>query len=457
MNGYTDIPADAMSLRVPPHSVEAEQSVMGALLIDNAVWDRASRLVGADFYRREHKLIFAAIGKLVNAGKPADVVTVFEELASLGQADECGGLGYLNSLAQSVPSAAHMRRYAEIVHERAVLRRVISTADEAQKLAWDSRDAVDTIDRITTMFGELQRHQVRKAPRQIGELVLPRTEHYEALATGGVQAGWRTHISVLTHKLSGGMRPGGVYVLAARPAVGKSSFAAELGINFGLDGLPALFLSQEMGDAEVTDRAVATVGRVSYTSLQTGQVTDDGWGRIAEAADRLSKVPFYIDDQPALTLREIRAKAKSVKGLKVLVIDYLQLTASSRKDGNRNAEIEEVSRGLKALAKELGIAVIVLSQLNREVDKRPGKRPQLSDLRDSGAIEQDADVILFLWPVREHPERGVKVIGLDIAKNRQGPTGSLALEFHGDTQRWTASHESLDATNPATNRSKAFE
>lgn len=457
MSARDDIPADGEGLRVPPHSVEAEHSVLGGILIDNAVWERASdRLTEKDFYRHEHKLIFAAIGKLVNAGKPADVVTVFDELESQGQAKECGGLDYLNSLAQSVPSAANMRRYAEIVHERALLRRVISTADEAQKLAWGSRDAVDTIDRITTMFGELQRHQVRKTPRQIGELVLPRTEHYEALANGDVQAGWRTRIPALTHKLSGGMRPGGVYVLAARPAVGKSSFAAELGINFGLDGLPTLFLSQEMGDAEVTDRAVANVGRVSYTSLQTGQVTEDGWGRIVEAADRLSKVPFYIDDQPALTLRDIRTKAKSVKGLKVLTLDYLQLTASSRKDGNRNAEIEEVSRGLKALAKELGIAVIVLSQLNREVDKRPGKRPQLSDLRDSGAIEQDADVVLLMWPVREHQDKGVKVIGLDIAKNRQGPTGSLTLEFHGDTQRWSESIEPLESTNPTT-KHKAFE
>ena len=425
-----------------PWSAEAEQSVLGGLLLDNGAWDRAADYVTErDFYNAQHRTIFSAIGAIVAACRPADVITVFEALQRAGKADDCGGMVYLNALAQSVPSAANMRRYAEIVREHAARRTLIATADEALTLTRD-REQADvgvTIDRITTMFGELQRHQVRKMPRSIADIAIERLDHYTALEEGTAVAGWPTHIQALDSRLNGGVRAGGLYILAARPAVGKSSFAQSLGLALAGDGLTTLFLSLEMGDTEVADRGVASAGRLSYSALLTGKMTDDSWSRASEAMENLGRLPFYVDDQPALTLRDIRFKAKSVKGIKVLILDYLQLCASTRRDGNRNGEIEEISRGLKALAKELGIAVIALSQLNRDVEKRTNKRPALSDLRDSGAIEQDADVVMFLWPVREFEDEGRRIVGLGIDKNRQGRLGEFGLDFFGDTQRWTQS------------------
>ena len=437
-----------------PWSCEAEQSVLGGLLLDNSAWDRAaaSLLTGGEFYSEQHRTIYAAICGLVSAGKPADIITVFEALQRAGKAESSGGLSYLNSLAQSVPSASNIRRYADIVRERAAKRTLIATADQALTLAREEGDWGATVDRITTMFGELQRHQVRKVPRAIADIAIEHIDHYTALEEGTVTAGWSTHIPALDSRLNGGLRPGDLCILAARPSGGKSSFSQYLGLTFAKDGLPALFLSLEMGEAEVADRAVASAGRVSYSALLTGKMDSDHWSRTSEAMERLGRLPFFIDDQPALTLRDIRIKAKSVKGLKVLILDYLQLCAGTRRDSNRNSEIEEISRGLKALAKELGIAVIALSQLNRDVEKRTNKRPALSDLRDSGAIEQDADVVMFLWPVREFEAEGRRIIGLGIDKNRQGRLGDVGLDFYGDTQRWGES--TADIRPPVPSRSQ---
>jgi replicative DNA helicase len=442
---------EVSQLRVPPHSVNAEQSVLGSLLINNGAWDQVGNLLReADFYKFEHRLIFAAISTLINATKPADVITVSEQLKRHGKEEECGGLEYLVALAGSVPSAAHVRRYAEIVREKAEWRALIAAADEAFTVAREEGGTIaQKLDRITSRFGELERHQVRKMPRLIADIALERTEHYEALQNGTATAGWPTGIPALDRRLNGGLRAGSLYVLAARPSVGKSSFAQCLAHNLAGDGLPTLFLSLEMGDTEVADRGVANAGRVSYSALLTGKMRDDDWSRASEAVDRLGRLPFYIDDQPALTLHDIRVKAKSIKGLKILVLDYLQLCAGARRDGNRNGEIEEISRGLKALAKELGIAVLALSQLNRDVEKRALKRPTLSDLRDSGAIEQDADVVMFLWPVREHEAESLRIIGLGVDKNRQGRLGDVGLDFYGDTQRWSES--SADIRPPARN------
>lgn len=419
-----------------PWDQVAEQSVLGALLLDNSAFDRIAGLVQAPhFFDSRHRAIFGAIGKLVVACKPADAVTVRALLDREGQA-EAGDLAYLEALSTSVPSATNVRRYAEIVRERASRRALIATADEALSLAVNAAEVPVTLDRITSMFGELERQQVRKAPRSISDIAIERIDHYTDLAEGKVAAGWPTHIPGLDFRLNGGLRAGSLYILAARPSVGKSSFAQALGLNLAGDGRATLFLSLEMGDTEVADRGVSNTGRVSYSALLTGKMQDDHWSRASEAMHRLGELRFFVDDQPALTLHDIRVKAKAVKGLKVLILDYLQLCAGTRRDGNRNSEIEEISRGLKALAKELGIAVLALSQLNRDVEKRTSRRPALSDLRDSGAIEQDADVVMFLWPVRELEAEGRRIIGLGIDKNRQGRLGEFGLDFHGDTQRW---------------------
>lgn len=431
-------------LRVPPHSIEAEQALLGALLLSNRGWDHcANVVVEGDFYRHEHRVIFRAIGALIVANKEADIITVSNRLNDDKEARDFGGTKYLNALVQSVASGAGAKRYAEIVRQKSINRALISAVDEAGIIAWNEGEAVDSVDRITSLFSSMQKRQVRKEPRAIADIAIERIQHYEDLADGKKVAGWRTHIPALTAKLNGGVRPGNLYILAARPSVGKSSLAQDLGLAFAEDGLCTLFLSQEMADTEVADRGVANRGRLSYSALLTGAMNNDNWTRASEAMDALGKLPFFVDEEPSLTMHSIRAKAKMVKGLKVLILDYLQLCASTRKDGNRNSEIEEISRGLKTLAKELGIAVLALSQLNRDVEKRANRRPTMSDLRDSGAIEQDADVVMFLWPVREFPSEGRKIVGLGIDKNRQGRLGEFGLDFFGDVQRWQESEADI--------------
>lgn len=438
-----------------PWSVEAEQSVLGGLLIDCGAWDRVGdMLTSRHFFDSRHGLVFNAISSLATANKPADIVTVFAVLRDAKKADDAGGLPYLNQLAQSVPSAANVQRYAEIVREKADQRVLMQTADQAVSVAREPGDVGSKVDRITSMFGDLQRRHVRKAPRAIAEIAMERIDHYSDLEQGTAVAGWPTHIPALDFRLNGGLRPGGLYILAARPSVGKSSFAQSLGLALASDRRPTLFLSMEMGEVEIADRGVASVGRLSYSALLTGKLDHEGWSCASEAMDRLAKLPLFVDDQGALKLQDIRIKAKSVKGLQVLIVDYLQLCAGSRRDGNRNGEIEEISRGLKALAKELGIAVIALSQLNRDVERRASKRPTLSDLRDSGAIEQDADVVMFLWPVREFEGEGRRILGCGVDKNRQGRLGEFGLDFFGDTQRWAESTADIRPTVSARGAAK---
>jgi len=435
------------TLRLPPHSVEAEQSVLGSLLMDNKCFDRVADVVTeAEFYRGEHKLIFAAIAAMVKKGKPADVLTVFDRMQNEGTLEDAGGLPYLNQLAMSVPGSANARRYAEIVSERATLRALIAACDEAATAAFNPQGmaASEIVDSVAQKLALLERKTATKGPRALSDLLPARIDHFNAIADGTAKAGWSTSIPRLDRALSGGFRAGHVYILAARPSVGKSSFAQAISLHFAEMHGPVLMLSQEMPEAEVADRALANLGALDYGDLQTGQMNDtghgNGWAKLCDAVDFGRNLPFYVDDQPALRLADIRVKARQVKGLKLLVLDYLQLCSG---DGdNRNAEVEQISRGLKALAKELGFAVLALSQLNREVEKRASKEPQLSDLRDSGAIEQDADAVLFLWPVKEY-EGGARLVGLKLDKNRQGTKPRFGLHFNGAHQRWAESTEPL--------------
>lgn len=443
MNADTIDRESTATLRVPPHSAEAEQSVLGALLLDNRAFDRVADVVAeGDFYRREHRLIFGAIAGLVLASREADVVTVFERLQAAGTADEVGGLQHLNALAQSVPGAGNARRYAEIVAERATLRGIIAACDDGATGAFNpqGRSASAVLDAVAQKLALLERRSMRRQPKSLRDLLPERLDAISALADGEKQAGMSTSIPRIDRMMAGGLRPGHVYVLAARPSVGKSSFAEAIGLHVAECHGPVLMLSQEMPDAEVADRALSGLGRIDYEGVQTGKLSQEEWSRLADAVERGQHLPFYVDDQPALRIGDIRAKARQVKGLKLLIVDYLQLCDG---DGdNRNAEIEQISRALKALAKELGFAVLALSQLNREVEKRATKEPMLSDLRDSGAIEQDADVVMFLWPVSEF-DGGSKLVGVKLEKNRQGRKGRFALDFHGAHQRWAESTEAL--------------
>lgn len=448
-------------LRVPPHSREAEQSVLGGLMLDNAAWDKVGDLLTeSDFYRHEHRLIYAAIGALISATKPADVITVFERLEQLGKAEDCGGLMYLNSLSASVPSAANIRRYAEIVRERAVLRKLVAASDEIATKAFNPQgeNVTDIVDHALTLLGDLQRKGTRKMPRSMDDIMIERADHASDVHERGEEPGWKTGIGALDRMLLGGFKPGKVYTLAARPSVGKSSFAEFLCITQAQAGNPSLYLSQEMGDDEIGDRAISKIGEIHNSRLQTARMNDSEWGRFSEAVHVGSKLPMWVDDQAALTVPEIRVKARYVPGLRLLVLDYLQLCqGSGKKNDTRAGEIGEVSRATKQLAKNLGIAVLQLSQLNRKVEERRPARPIMSDLREAGDIEQDSDVVMFLWPHSKSESGDHAVIGCDIAKNRGGPTGSFGLNFLKPYHRWNESTVDVNAKPDTPSGGSGFE
>ena len=439
------IDAEVARLRVPPHSVEAEQSVLGGLLIDNSAWDRAGDLLTeTDFYRFEHKQIFAALGKLINAGKPADVVTVFEELTSLGKAADCGGLKYLNDLAQSVPSAANLRRYAEIVRERAILRKLVTTSDEiaTAALAPQGRAVTEILDEAEGKIFRIGEEGSRSKQgfQSMDQLVVQLIDRVNELAEQGAEdvTGVRTGFYDLD-RMTAGLQPGDLIILAARPSMGKTAFAINIGENVAInEGLPVVIYSMEMGAAQLALRMVGSIGRIDQGHLRTGRLADDEWSRLSEAVDKLGKASIFIDESPGLSPSEVRARARRQARmcgqLGLIIIDYLQLMSGNggASEENRATVVGEISRGLKALAKELQCPVIALSQLNRSVETRPDKRPMMSDLRESGAIEQDADIIMFIYRDEYYTKEECKEPGVAeiiIAKQRNGPVGTVKLAF----------------------------
>lgn len=457
MSTTTDKRPGAGMLRVPPMSIEAEQSVLGGVLLDNQAFDKAAAILTEDdFYRREHQEIWSAISGLVMAGHPADVITVFEALERAGLAEDVGGLSYLNALATSVPSASNITRYAQIVRDRAMLRRTVSAADEIGAEAFEPKAAPGpVIERGIRRLEEIEaRGRVGRVPKHIGQVMVGCLDRLQAIADGSMTSGWATGLPRTDEVLGGGLKGGDVVVLAARPSVGKSSMAqALLGYIAANDGVAVLEFSQEMPEWQCGNRAISNIGRVDYGRLTTGKLHDEDWGRVADAVDRAKNLPWWIDDQPGLRLSEIRAKTRLVVkeaaalGLKlgVVVIDYVQLCASDEDLANRNLELAAISTGLKNLAKELDLCVVLLSQLNREVEKRPGQEPIMSDLRDSGGLEQDADVIGFLWPIGERDSFGNRTVGWKLAKNRNGDLLRMCLHFEGRTQRWGESTLHPDA------------
>ena len=432
-------------LRIPPHSIEAEQSVLGGLLLDNTAWDRAGDLLtDSDFYRYEHRLIYAAIGGLVNATKPADVITVFEQLQSLGKAEECGGLIYLNALAQSVPSAANLRRYAEIVRERAVLRKLVAAADEIATTAFNPQgravsEILDDAEGKIFRIGE-EGSRSKQGFQSMDQLVVQLIDRVNELHENGAEevTGVRTGFFDLD-RMTAGLQPGDLIVLAARPSMGKTAFALNIGEYVAVnEGLPVVVFSMEMGAAQLALRMVGSLGRIDQSNLRTGRLRDDEWSRLSEAVEKLGKVSMYIDESPGLTPSELRARARrqarQCGQLGLIVVDYLQLMSGSggSSEENRATVIGEISRGLKGLAKELKCPVIALSQLNRSVETRTDKRPMMSDLRESGAIEQDADVIMFIYRDEYYTKEACKEPGVAeiiIGKQRNGPTGTCKLTF----------------------------
>jgi replicative DNA helicase len=401
-------------------------------------------LSDSDFYRHEHRHIYAAVGSLIASSKPADVITVFEALQSLGKAEDCGGLAYLNALAQSVPSASNVRRYAEIVRERSVLRKLISASDEIATTAFNpqgqpvSQILDEAESRIFRIGEEGSRGGAGFQPMdKLVQALIDRVQELEANGSEDV-TGIRTGFYDLD-RMTAGLQKGDLIVLAARPSMGKTAFALNIAEHVAVqEGLPVAVFSMEMGASQLALRVVGSLGRIDQQHLRTGRLRDDEWERLPEAASKLSEAPMFIDETPGLNPAELRARARRLARqyggtLGLIVIDYLQLMSgsSNSNEENRATVLGEISRGMKGLAKELQCPVIALSQLNRSVETRPDKRPMMSDLRESGAIEQDADVIMFIYRDdyynKDSKEPGVAEIVL--AKQRNGPVGTVKLTF----------------------------
>jgi len=431
-------------LRIPPHSIEAESSVLGGLLLDNGAWDRMGDLLtDGDFYRYEHRLIYAAIGGLINATKPADVITVHEQLQGLGKADEVGGLAYLNSLAQYVPSASNIRRYAEIVRERSILRKLVSASDEIATAAFNTQGKpvdkiLDEAEQKIFNIGE-EGSRMKQGFQAMESLVVQLLDRVQEMADNpnditGVPTGFYD-----LDRLTSGFQAGDMIVLAARPSMGKTALAINIAEHVALhEELPVAVFSMEMGASQLAVRIVGSIGRIDQMHLRTGKLTDDEWPRLSEAIEKLRNVSLHIDETPGLTVSELRANARRLARqcggkLGLIVVDYLQLmsVSSSMSEENRATAVGEISRGLKMLAKELQCPVMALSQLSRGVESRTDKRPMMSDLRESGAIEQDADVIMFIYRDdyynKDSKEPGVAEV--IISKQRNGPTGTVKLAF----------------------------
>ena len=447
-SGYLAVGDDApfdrqvAQLRIPPHSIEAESSVLGGLLLDNGAWDRVGDvLIDSDFYRYEHRLVYAAVGKLVGESKPADVITVHEELQRQGKGEEIGGLAYLNALAQYVPSAGNIRRYAEIVRERSILRQLVSASDDIATNAFNPKGrAVATI--LDEAEGKIfkigeQSSRMKQGFQGMDSLVVQLLDRVQEMADNpndvtGVPTGFYD-----LDRMTAGLQGGDLVVLAARPSMGKTAFAINIAEHVALnEGLPVAVFSMEMGASQLAVRIVGSIGRIDQSHLRTGRLTDEEWPRLTEAIERLRNVSLHIDETPGLTPAELRANARRLARqcgkLGLIVVDYLQLmTGSSSGDENRATELGEISRGLKALAKELQCPVIALSQLNRSVEQRTDKRPMMSDLRESGAIEQDADIIMFIYrdDYYNKDSREPGVAEIIIGKQRNGPTGTVKLAF----------------------------
>ncbi len=435
-------PDDCARLRVPPHSLEGEQSVLGGLLLDNSAWDRVGDLlVESDFYRYEHRLIYAAIVNLIACNKPADVITTFGALQAAGKAEEVGGLVYLNSLSQSVPSAANARRYAEIVRERALLRKLITVGDSIATRCFNP-GASTALQLLDEAGAEIYRVSEEGAAGQAGAVAIQdvvvqvmdgiQDMHYKGGAeVTGVPTGFTDLDRVLC-----GLNAGDLLVLAARPSMGKTSFALNIAEHVAVkEHLPVVVFSMEMGAAQLAVKMVGSIGKIQQQHLRKGTLNDFEWGALTDAAEKLRQTQVFIDESPALGAGEIRARARRLARqcgkLGLIVIDYLQLMAGAAGEENRATEIGSITRALKGLAKELSCPVLALSQLNRSVEQRTDKRPVLSDLRESGAIEQDADIIMFIYRDDYYNKQSLTpgVAEIIVAKNRNGPTETVQLVF----------------------------
>jgi replicative DNA helicase len=434
-------------VRMPPHSVEAEQAVLGGLMLDPNAWDAVADIISApDFYRRDHRLIFEAIAEVADIRGSCDAVTISEHLERKGRLEEIGGLAYLGTIARDTPSAANVRAYAEIIRERSLLRQLAAAGGEIAAAATDSRgrpasELVDEAER--RVFEIAERGSRGRSGFQAIRDILPQTiDRLDTLhQSPGEIRGVPTGFTQLDRKTTG-FQPGDLVVIAGRPSMGKTTLAVNIAENAAIaKGVPSAIFSMEMSAEQLTLRMISSLGRVNQTHLRTGNFSEEDWSRIQGAMSQLSGAPLYVDESPALTPTEVRARARRLKrerGLGLIVVDYLQLMQVPGTKENRATEISEISRSLKALAKELHVPVVALSQLNRAVEQRTDKRPVMSDLRESGAIEQDSDLILLIYRDEVYDPNTTRrgVADIIIAKQRNGPVGEIQLTFLGEYTRF---------------------
>jgi replicative DNA helicase len=445
---YRKTTENVEALKIPPYSITAEQAVIGALMLDKQAWDKvADFLIEDDFYRRDHQLIYRAIKMLAEKQSPLDVITLSETLEQLGWLEECGGLAYLATLAKETPSAANIVAYAEIVREKSVLRKLISSGSEIADLAFypQGRQTIELIEsaeqkvfhiadqyrRKGTGFSPIK-PLLAKAIDRI-ELLFQKEGHITGASTGFTDF----------DDMTSGMQPSDLVIVAGRPSMGKTSFAMNIAEHVAIkEQLPVAVFSMEMPGEQLAMRMISSLGRIDQHRVRTGKLEDDEWPRMTSAINILAETKLFIDDTPAMTPTEIRARcrrlAREHEGkLGLVVLDYLQLMQSPGAESRVN-EISDISRSLKALAKELNVPVVALSQLNRSLEQRPNKRPVMSDLRESGAIEQDADVIVFIYRDevynKDTSDKGSAEI--IIAKQRNGPIGTTRLTFLGQYTRF---------------------
>ncbi|MCR3756059.1 MAG: replicative DNA helicase [Sodalis sp. Psp] len=437
-------------LKIPPHSLEAEQSVLGGLMLDNERWDSVTdRVTSNDFFNQLHRLIFREMQSLLEMGKPIDLITLSESLEQKGKLDIVGGFAYLAELSKNIPSAANIVAYADIVRERAVVREMIAVAHEIADAGYDpqGRSSEDLLDLAESRVFQIAENRARKdeGPKSISRILEDTVARIEQLyqkphdGVIGVSSGYQD-----LDKKTAGLQKSDLIIVAARPSMGKTTFAMNLCENAAMtEDKPVLIFSLEMPGEQIMMRMLASLSRVAQTRIRTGQLDDEDWARISSTMGiLLEKQNMYIDDSSRLTPAEMRSRARRVfrenDGLSLIMIDYLQLMRVPSLSDNRTLEIAEISRSLKALAKELQVPVMALSQLNRSLEQRADKRPVNSDLRESGSIEQDADLIMFIYRDEVYHEnsdmKGIAEIIL--GKQRNGPIGTVRLTFNGQWSRF---------------------
>jgi replicative DNA helicase len=439
-------------LKIPPHSVEAEQSVIGGLLLENEALDKVADILSAkDFYRHDHKTIFEHISRLIELNRPADIVTVAESLENKAELSGVGGIAYLGALAQSTPTAANIRRYAEIVHERAVMRQLVVVGSGIAESAYapNGRDAQQLLDEAEAKIFQIAEGGKRSTEgfldiKQLLPQVADRIDQLYSRDNQSDVTGVATGFSDLD-EMTSGLQGGDLIIVAGRPSMGKTAFSINIAENVALNTkLPVAIFSMEMGATQLATRMIGSVGRLDQHRMRNGRLEDEDWEKLTTALGKLNEAPIFIDEGAGLTSFDVRARARRLHRqcgkLGLIVIDYIQLMsgAAGRQSENRATEISEISRSLKSLAKELDCPVIALSQLNRSLENRPDKRPVMSDLRESGAIEQDADVILFIYRDEvynpDSTDKGTAEI--IVGKQRNGPIGRVRLTFLGQHTRF---------------------